>query len=226
MSACCDAHVQCKKEAITDSIKRGLKTFGKLLGNCLYDRQYAREVLKMPVPSTPFNRDELHRAQTTAQQAPRAPPKPAEPSGVKRASDALDDRQASEDAATDRTAQAAKQARLRQAEAAKAAHRRKLDEGKAGSACEPVLAKGGAADGAEALWSEDAAFDDAEALSMAVDLELEDEMLLRQSQLAQELESGEDAQDGATRTTPAAGGAAPRAEGRGSASARQARKRA
>lgn len=42
---------KCKKEAITDSIKRGLKTFGRLLGNCLYDRQYSREVLKMPVPT-------------------------------------------------------------------------------------------------------------------------------------------------------------------------------
>ncbi len=41
---------QCKKEAVTDAIKRALRNFGNLLGNCLYDKQYAQEVVKIKVP--------------------------------------------------------------------------------------------------------------------------------------------------------------------------------
>lgn len=41
---------QCKKEAVTDGIKRALRTFGNVLGNCLYDKQYTAEVVKMKVP--------------------------------------------------------------------------------------------------------------------------------------------------------------------------------
>jgi recombination DNA repair RAD52 pathway protein len=42
--------VQAKKEAVTDATKRALKTFGNVLGNCLYDKEYAKEVVKMKVP--------------------------------------------------------------------------------------------------------------------------------------------------------------------------------
>lgn len=41
---------QCKKEAVTDGIKRALRNFGNLLGNCLYDKSYAQEVIKIKVP--------------------------------------------------------------------------------------------------------------------------------------------------------------------------------
>ncbi|KLO09402.1 Rad52 22 double-strand break repair protein [Schizopora paradoxa] len=41
---------KCKKEAVTDGIKRALRTFGNLLGNCLYDKQYTSEIVKMKVP--------------------------------------------------------------------------------------------------------------------------------------------------------------------------------
>lgn len=41
---------QAKKEAVTDATKRALKTFGNVLGNCLYDKQYTAEVAKMRVP--------------------------------------------------------------------------------------------------------------------------------------------------------------------------------
>ena len=42
--------MQCKKEAMTDGVKRSLRNFGNLLGNCLYDKQYAQEIVKMKVP--------------------------------------------------------------------------------------------------------------------------------------------------------------------------------
>ncbi|ORY92854.1 Rad52/22 family double-strand break repair protein-domain-containing protein, partial [Leucosporidium creatinivorum] len=38
---------KCKKEAVTDALKRTLRNFGSLLGNCLYDKQYTAEVGKM-----------------------------------------------------------------------------------------------------------------------------------------------------------------------------------
>ncbi|EMD35475.1 hypothetical protein CERSUDRAFT_53707, partial [Gelatoporia subvermispora B] len=38
---------KCKKEAVTDAVKRALRNFGNLLGNCLYDKQYAQEVVKI-----------------------------------------------------------------------------------------------------------------------------------------------------------------------------------
>lgn len=190
---------KCKKEAITDSIKRGLKTFGKLLGNCLYDRQYAREVLKVPVPPAPFNPAELHRR--TDMHAPQPTSKPA--AGTKRAADT--------NAAAAEAA--AKQARLRQAEAAKAAHRRKQEQQSPPQAAGarprvergPVKPEPGAApsrsasaehEEADTVWYDDMGINDAEAESMAVELELEQDMLLRQSQLAQELD--DDTDDGAT----------------------------
>ncbi|KAF9225997.1 recombination protein Rad52 [Gyrodon lividus] len=49
---------KCKKEAITDALKRTLRNFGNLLGNCLYDKSYTQEVVKMKVPpvgDTPVN---------------------------------------------------------------------------------------------------------------------------------------------------------------------------
>ncbi|TFY63076.1 hypothetical protein EVJ58_g3459 [Rhodofomes roseus] len=51
----------CKKEAVTDAIKRSLRNFGNLLGNCLYDKSYTQEVVKMKVPPPKFNKDDLHR---------------------------------------------------------------------------------------------------------------------------------------------------------------------
>ena len=71
---------QSKKEAVTDAIKRSLRNFGNVLGNCLYDKSYTSEVLKMKVPpvrcsdldlsdftilsfglQAKFKKDELHR---------------------------------------------------------------------------------------------------------------------------------------------------------------------
>ncbi|KIJ43895.1 hypothetical protein M422DRAFT_60283 [Sphaerobolus stellatus SS14] len=41
---------KCKKEAVTDGLKRALRNFGNVLGNCLYDKSYTQEIVKMRVP--------------------------------------------------------------------------------------------------------------------------------------------------------------------------------
>ncbi|KAH8926735.1 Rad52/22 double-strand break repair protein [Atractiella rhizophila] len=45
-----DALDKCKKEAVTDGLKRALRIFGSLLGNCLYDKSYLEVVGKMKAP--------------------------------------------------------------------------------------------------------------------------------------------------------------------------------
>ncbi|KZT40521.1 recombination protein Rad52 [Sistotremastrum suecicum HHB10207 ss-3] len=40
---------KCRKEAITDALKRTLRNFGNVLGNCLYDKNYASEIAKVKV---------------------------------------------------------------------------------------------------------------------------------------------------------------------------------
>ncbi|GJE94785.1 Rad52/22 family double-strand break repair protein-domain-containing protein [Phanerochaete sordida] len=52
---------KCKKEAVTDGMKRALRNFGNLLGNCLYDKSYTQEVVKMKVVPPKFDPSELHR---------------------------------------------------------------------------------------------------------------------------------------------------------------------
>ncbi|ORX39675.1 hypothetical protein BD324DRAFT_614563 [Kockovaella imperatae] len=50
-----------KKEAVTDATKRALKTFGNVLGLCLYDKSYTSEVVRMKVPQVKFNPRDLER---------------------------------------------------------------------------------------------------------------------------------------------------------------------
>lgn len=177
--------------------------------NCLYDRQYAREVLRMPVPSvrraltqTPFDASDLHR---------HGAPTPARADVRKRTNEDID---------RDREATEAKQARLRLAAAARAklAGRQAAPERRARPAAEPVRAPDAGPSApsppasarpqprprvkaerapepaaseraaAEPAHPSSAEAEDAEAASMALELELEDDLLLRQSQLAQELE--------------------------------------
>ncbi|KAJ2021030.1 DNA repair protein rad52 [Coemansia sp. S610] len=38
------AYEKCKKEAVTDAIKRAMRQFGNSLGNCVYDKEYVRAV--------------------------------------------------------------------------------------------------------------------------------------------------------------------------------------
>ena len=36
-----------KKEATTDALKRALRNFGNVLGNCIYDKNYVAKVTKI-----------------------------------------------------------------------------------------------------------------------------------------------------------------------------------
>ncbi|KAH7061440.1 hypothetical protein B0J12DRAFT_592793 [Macrophomina phaseolina] len=55
------AFEKAKKEAATDALKRALRTFGNVLGNCLYDKNYEAKVSKMKVAPSKWNPDNLHR---------------------------------------------------------------------------------------------------------------------------------------------------------------------
>ncbi|KAF7307718.1 hypothetical protein MKEN_01131900 [Mycena kentingensis (nom. inval.)] len=52
---------KCKKEAVTDALKRALRNFGNVMGNCLYDKQYTQEIVKIKVPPVKLDRDNLYR---------------------------------------------------------------------------------------------------------------------------------------------------------------------
>ncbi len=40
-----------RKEGTTDGLKRALRNFGKVLGNCLYDKEYLTKVSKIKAPA-------------------------------------------------------------------------------------------------------------------------------------------------------------------------------
>ena len=50
-----------KKEAATDALKRALRNFGNVLGNCLYDKDYLSRVTKLKIGPTKWHEDNLHR---------------------------------------------------------------------------------------------------------------------------------------------------------------------
>ena len=50
-----------KKEAATDGLKRALRTFGNVLGNCLYDKEYLKKVQAMKVKPIKFEEVNLYR---------------------------------------------------------------------------------------------------------------------------------------------------------------------
>jgi recombination DNA repair RAD52 pathway protein len=50
-----------KKEAATDGLKRALRTFGNVLGNCLYDKNYLKKVQAMNVKPIKFEENNLYR---------------------------------------------------------------------------------------------------------------------------------------------------------------------
>ncbi|KIW05113.1 uncharacterized protein PV09_03669 [Verruconis gallopava] len=50
-----------KKEAATDAMKRALRNFGNVLGNCLYDKEYLKKVVKIKPPPSRWTEEKLHR---------------------------------------------------------------------------------------------------------------------------------------------------------------------
>ncbi|KAF2794333.1 hypothetical protein K505DRAFT_28132 [Melanomma pulvis-pyrius CBS 109.77] len=55
------AFEKAKKEAATDGLKRALRSFGNVLGNCLYDKDYIKKVKPMKVKPVAFQEGQLHR---------------------------------------------------------------------------------------------------------------------------------------------------------------------
>ncbi|GMG40569.1 unnamed protein product [Ambrosiozyma monospora] len=52
---------KCRKEAITDGIKRALRQFGNALGNCIYDKDYLSKIGKVSAEPTEFQQESLLR---------------------------------------------------------------------------------------------------------------------------------------------------------------------
>lgn len=55
------AFEKAKKEAATDALKRALRNFGNVLGNCLYDKDYLHKVTKIKVAPSKWDAENLHR---------------------------------------------------------------------------------------------------------------------------------------------------------------------
>ncbi|UKZ73058.1 hypothetical protein TrVFT333_000698 [Trichoderma virens FT-333] len=56
------AFEKAKKEGTTDALKRTLRNFGNVLGNCIYDQDYVKQVTKIkPQTNKKFDPDNLHR---------------------------------------------------------------------------------------------------------------------------------------------------------------------
>ncbi|CRG85441.1 DNA repair and recombination protein radC [Talaromyces islandicus] len=55
------AFEKAKKEGTTDGLKRALRTFGNVLGNCVYDKEYLAKVTRVKVAPSKWDVDNLHR---------------------------------------------------------------------------------------------------------------------------------------------------------------------
>lgn len=55
------AFEKAKKEGTTDALKRALRNFGNVLGNCIYDKEYLSKVTKIKVAPVKFDESNLHR---------------------------------------------------------------------------------------------------------------------------------------------------------------------
>ena len=55
------AFEKAKKEGTTDALKRALRTFGNVLGNCIYDKDFVAKVTKIKVAPSKWDADNLHR---------------------------------------------------------------------------------------------------------------------------------------------------------------------
>jgi DNA repair and recombination protein RAD52 len=72
------AFEKAKKEGTTDGLKRALRNFGNVLGNCIYDKEYLKQVTKIKAQPTKWDVDKLHRHSTYAPIKRESTPKPIE----------------------------------------------------------------------------------------------------------------------------------------------------
>ena len=49
------AFEKAKKEGTTDAMKRALRNFGNVLGNCIYDKEYLSKVTKLKVAPVSYH---------------------------------------------------------------------------------------------------------------------------------------------------------------------------
>ncbi|UZJ56850.1 hypothetical protein CBS101457_006170 [Exobasidium rhododendri] len=70
-----------RKEATTDALKRALRTFGRLLGNCLYDKKFVETASKMKAAPPKYDVSQLKRHDSLPKESPplRVIPSAAEP---------------------------------------------------------------------------------------------------------------------------------------------------
>jgi DNA repair and recombination protein RAD52 len=59
-----------KKEATTDALKRALRNFGNVLGNCMYDKDYLSKVMKVKAAPSKWDAGDLYRHSDYAAPAP------------------------------------------------------------------------------------------------------------------------------------------------------------
>ncbi|KTW31177.1 uncharacterized protein T551_01250 [Pneumocystis jirovecii RU7] len=85
------AFEKAKKEGTTDALKRALRTFGNVLGNCLYDKTYLKEIGKVHVTESKFNISELYRHPSALNHIP--PNNPPKPNGQKEPSNLIQNNQ-------------------------------------------------------------------------------------------------------------------------------------
>ena len=50
-----------KKEGTTDGLKRALRSFGNVLGNCLYDKDYLAKITRVKAPPVSRVMTQVHK---------------------------------------------------------------------------------------------------------------------------------------------------------------------
>ena len=65
------AFEKAKKEGTTDALKRALRNFGNVLGNCIYDKEYLQKVTKVKAPTAKWDVENSHRHGSMASVLPK-----------------------------------------------------------------------------------------------------------------------------------------------------------
>ncbi|KXG52522.1 Rad52/22 double-strand break repair protein [Penicillium griseofulvum] len=68
------AFEKAKKEGTTDALKRALRNFGNVLGNCIYDKDYVAKVTKVKAAPGKWDVEDLHRHPDFAPPKKQVPP--------------------------------------------------------------------------------------------------------------------------------------------------------
>lgn len=77
------AFEKAKKEGTTDGLKRALRSFGNVLGNCIYDQDYVKQVVRIKAqPVKKFDQNNLHRHPTFVKPDVKEEPVAAAPAAL------------------------------------------------------------------------------------------------------------------------------------------------